>query len=302
VTPAAAGGRPGSVGAVRETSSWIVLTMGDRPVEVAAALDSIRSQTVPPDQIVLVGNGADPGTFPGVHSIALPRNLGVTGGRNAGAAAATGDVLFFLDDDARCADDRVAATVLDLLGERPDVAAVSMRIVDGETGETQRRHVPRLRAGDPARSSDVTTFLGGACAIRRLDYERCGGYADEFFYAMEETDLAWRLLDSGRSIHYLAAATVHHPATEPARHGQAFVSTARNRVWTAHRRLPRVLVPVYLVIWSTLMLLRAPGGRARRDVIAGLGEGIRTATPRPIDRMRWQTVLRMIRLGRPPVI
>ena len=276
--------------------------MGDRPVEVAAAVESIRSQTAPPGEIVLVGNGADPGSFPGARTIALPENLGVTGGRNAGAAAAVGDVLFFLDDDARCADDMVTETVLDLLDERPDIAAVSMRITDAATGETQRRHVPRLRAGDPARSSDVTTFLGGACAIRRLDYERCGGYPDEFFYAMEETDLAWRLLDLGRGIHYLATATVHHPATDPSRHGQAFVSTARNRVWTAHRRLPRVLVPVYLAVWSTLMLLRAPSGRARRSVLGGLAEGIRTTTPRPIERMRWRTVLRMTRLGRPPVV
>jgi GT2 family glycosyltransferase len=287
---------------VRETSSWIVLTMGDRPVEVAAAVDSIRSQSVPPDEIILVGNGTAPGTHPGVRSITLPENRGVTGGRNAGAAAATGDILFFLDDDARCADEQVAAAVLGLLEERSDVAAVSMRITDEETGATQRRHVPRLRAGDPLRSSDVTTFLGGACAIRRLDYERCGGYPDDFFYAMEETDLAWRLLDAGRSIHYLATAAVHHPATQPARHGQAFVSTARNRVWMAHRRLPRVLVPVYLVVWATLMLLRAPSGRARADVLRGLADGIRHPTPRPIERMRWRTVVRMTRLGRPPVV
>ncbi|MEZ5246155.1 MAG: glycosyltransferase [Acidimicrobiales bacterium] len=284
------------------TSSWIVLTMGDRPLEVAAAVESIRTQSVPPDEILLVGNGAAPGTYPGVRSITLPENLGVTGGRNAGAAAATGDVLFFLDDDARCADDQVARAVVDLFEQRHDVAAVSMRITDETTGVTQRRHVPRLRAGNPLRSSDVTTFLGGACAIRRLDYEKAGGYPDAFFYSMEETDLAWRLLDAGRSIHYLATATVHHPATQPARHGQAFVSTARNRVWTAHRRLPRVVAAVYLLVWTTLMLLRAPGTQARRDVVRGLADGVRQTTPRPIDRMRWRTVARMTRLGRPPVI
>ena len=287
---------------MRETTSWIVLTMGDRPSEVAAAVDSILSQSAPPDEIVLLGNGTDPGTLPGVHSIALPENLGVAGGRNAGAAAARGDVLFFLDDDARCADDRVAVAVLELLDRRPDVAAVSMRIADAATGVTQRRHVPRLRAGDPGRSSDVTTFLGGACAIRRVDFERCGGFPAEFFYSMEETDLAWRLLDHGRGIHYLATALVHHPSTAPARHGQAFVSTARNRVWTAHRRLPRALVPVYLGVWSALMLVRAPSRRARIETVRGLVEGVRRPTPRPIDRMRWRTVARMTRLGRPPVI
>ena len=287
---------------MRETTSWIVLTMGDRPAEVATAIDSIRRQSTPPDEIVLVGNGTDPGTLPGVRSLALPENLGVAGGRNAGAAAATGDILFFLDDDARCADAHVAAAVVELMDRRLDVAVVSMRITDETTGETQRRHVPRLRAGDSARSSDVTTFLGGACAIRRADFERCGGYPAEFFYAMEETDLAWQLLDRGRAVHYLASALVHHPSTVPARHGRAFVWTARNRVWLAHRRLPRVLVPVYLGIWTALMIARAPSMRAGRDVVRGLAEGVCRTTPRPIHRMRWRTVVAMTRLGRPPVI
>ena len=286
----------------RPTTSWILLTMGDRPAAVAAAVASIRDQTVAPDQIVVVGNGADPGPLPGAEVVTLPENLGVAGGRNAGAAAASGEVLFFLDDDAACASPTVAATVLELLAARPDVAVVSMGIADPETGETQRRHVPRLRAGDPARGGDVTTFLGGACAIRAADFAAAGGYPGAFHYAMEETDLAWRLLDAGRALHYLPAARVHHPATTPARHGHAFVMTARNRVWLARRRLPRLLGLVYVAVWTVLMLVRAPSGAARRDVLRGLGAGLREPVPQPVDRMGWRTAWRMLRLGRPPVI
>lgn len=285
----------------RPTTSWIVLTMGDRPTEVAAAVASICAQSEAPHEVLVVGNGADPGVIDGARTLTLSENVGITAGRNAGVAATTGDVLCFLDDDAVCAGDGVTAAIVDLFVERPDVAAISLRIVDAETGVAQRRHVPRLRA-DPDRAGDVTTFLGGACAIRRDDFVAVGGYAAEFFYAMEETDLAWRLLDRGRAIHYLATATVHHPASSPARHGHAFVRTARNRVWTAHRRLPRALVPVYLGVWTVLMILRAPSATARRETIAGLRAGVRERTPRPIDRMSWRTVLRMTRLGRPPVI
>jgi GT2 family glycosyltransferase len=287
---------------VPDTCSWIVLTMGDRPADVATAIDSIEAQSVPAEEVLLVGNGADPGAIDGVRTLHLPANLGVTGGRNAGADAATGDILFFLDDDARCAGPDVAAHVLAVFSARPEVAAVSFRITDADTGTTARRHVPRLRAGDPNRSSDVTTFLGGACAIRRADFLAAGGYPDEFFYGMEETDLAWALLNRGRAIHYLATAEVHHPATEPARHGHAFVSTARNRVWLAHRRLPRTLVPLYLSVWAFLMLARAPSPQARRDIVRGLRSGVRQRTPGPIDRMSWRTVARMTRLGRPPII
>ena len=284
------------------TTSWVLLTMGDRPDALAKALASIRGQETAPAEIVVVGNGAPPGPVGGARVVELADNVGIPEGRNVGADACNGDVLFFLDDDAACADPTVATRVVELFDARPEVAAVSMRLVDPATGRSERRHVPRLRASDPDRSSDVTTFLGGACAIRRRAFRGVGGYPGEFHYAMEETDLAWRLLDRGWKIHYLATAELHHPAGSPARHGHAFVATARNRVWLAHRRLPLVLAAVYLAVWSVLMMVRAPTWRARREVVDGIREGVRRPTPRPIAPMSWHTVWRMTRLGRPPVI
>ena len=78
--------------------------------------------------------------------------------------------------------------------------------------------------------------------------------------------------------------------------------TARNRVWTARRRLPLLLQPIYLVVWTLLMLARAPSATARRQTLDGLREGITTPPPPPVDRMSWRTVVHMTRLGRPPVI
>ncbi|MEO0492961.1 MAG: glycosyltransferase [Actinomycetota bacterium] len=276
--------------------------MGDRPDEIRAAVASIRSQRVVADEILVLGNGAELDPIDGATVVSLPENLGISEGRNEGVRRTAGDIVFFLDDDARCLGPEVSADVLEVFAERPEVAAVSMRVVDEATGVTQRRHVPRLRAGDPMRGGDVTTFLGGACAVRRGDFDAAGGYPDAYFYAMEETDLAWGLLDLGRSIRYLPEAAVHHPATVPARHGAAFVRTARNRVWLARRRLPLVLRPVYLLVWTTLMIVRAPSAEARRDVVRGLRQGVTQPPPGPVRRMRWATVWRMAGLGRPPVI
>lgn len=285
----------------RSRASWILLTMGDRPDDLRAAVASIRSQTVPPHQIVVVGNGADPGEVEGAEVLVVDDNLGVPGGRNLGAGAATGELLCFLDDDAVLADADVTEALVDAFDADPSLAAISMRLVDPRSGRTARRHVPRLRA-DADRSGAVTSFLGGACAIRSDDFRAAGGFPAEFHYAMEETDLAWRLLDRDRSIRYLADTVVHHPETAPARHGDAFVLTARNRVWLAHRRLPRVLTAVYVAVWAVLMVARAPTWTARREVVVGLVAGVRERTPRPIDRMTWRTVWRMTLLGRPPVI
>ena len=276
--------------------------MGDRPNEVSTAIASIREQSVAAHEIILVGNGTTVSEADDVTTLNLPDNVGVTGGRNAGAQVARGDVLFFLDDDARLIGSDVACDVLRLLDDRPEVAAVSLRIVDETSGQVQRRHVPRLRVGDPLLSSDVTTFLGGACAIRRNAFEQAGGYPEAFFYAMEETDLAWGLLDLGHTIHYLGSSAVHHPTTQPARHGFAFSATARNRVWLARRRLPRPMSWIYIMTSLVLTLVRAPSWQARKDIFGGTLTGVQTRPDLPSRPISWATIWRMTRLGRPPVV
>ena len=111
---------------------------------------------------------------------------------------------------------------------------LSFRVADPDGGPGARWHVPRLRAGDPERSSVVTTFAGGACAIRRSAYLEAGGLPDAFFFGHEETDLSWRLMDLGYRIEYDAAAVMCHPPVPNARHAIWYRLEARNRVcWPA---------------------------------------------------------------------
>ena len=166
---------------------------------------------------------------------------------------------------------------------------------------TQPRHVPRLRAGDPERSSAVTTFLGGASAIRRSAFLQVGGLPERFFYAHEETDLAWRLLGEGYRIEYDAQTVMYHPQVPPTRHAEFYRLNARNRVWLARRNLPVPLVPLYLGVWAVLMVLRNRDAHALRTWGKGFVEGWRT-DPGERRPMSWRTVWRMTRLGRPPVI
>ena len=120
----------------------------------------------------------------------------------------------------------------------PKLAVISFRVVDPAGGPGARWYVPRLRAGDPGRSSQVTTFVGCGCAIRRSAYLEAGGLPDQFFYAHEETDLSWRLLDLGYRLAYDAAARVGHPAVPNARHPTWYRLDGRNRVLLARRNLP----------------------------------------------------------------
>ncbi|MFL6139018.1 MAG: glycosyltransferase family 2 protein [Frankiaceae bacterium] len=280
----------------------MILTRGDRPAELAAAVDSVLAQDGDPVEVVVVGNGADvPGLPSVVRVVRLPDNVGIAAGRNEGARASTGEVIVFLDDDGRLADRDAVALLRLAFAADERLGIVSFRVRDPAGGPGARRHVPRLRAGDPHRSSDVTTFLGGACAVRRTVLDRCGGFPDAFFYAHEETDLAWRALDAGYRIRYDASIEMLHPATAPTRHAVFYRFNARNRVWLARRLLPWPLAVVYLLDWVALTVVRVREPAALRAWFTGFAEGWRTpcGPRRPIT---WRTALRMTRLGRPPII
>lgn len=77
--------------------------------------------------------------------------------------------------------------------------------------------------------------------------------------------------------------------------------TARNRVWLARRHLPLPLVPLYLGTWTLLTLARTRSLTGLRAWAGGFLEGLRTSCGRRRP-MRWRTVWRMTKLGRPPVI
>ncbi|MFE6843428.1 glycosyltransferase family 2 protein [Streptomyces sp. NPDC057686] len=285
----------------------VIITMGNRPEELKALLDSVARQDGDPIEVVVVGQGVQVTGLPaGVRTVDLPENLGIPGGRNVGIEAfgpggSEVDALLFLDDDGLLERTDTAELCRQAFAEDPRLGIVSFRIADPESGETQRRHVPRLRASDPMRSSRVTTFLGGANAVRTEVFEQVGALPGEFFYAHEETDLAWRALDAGWLIDYRADMVLLHPKTAPSRHAVYHRMVARNRVWLARRNLPAPLVPVYLGVWLLLTLLRKPSVPALKAWFGGFKEGWTTPCG-PRRPMRWRTVWRLTRLGRPPVI
>ena len=282
--------------------SCVILTMGNRPAELDRAIASTATLRADGGDLVVVGNGADVPPVPeGVTTLRLPENVGVAAGRNAGVDACTGDVVLFLDDDGWYPDPGLGEYIAGRFAADPVLAVISFRVVDPAGGPGARWHVPRLRAGDPERSSQVTTFAGGACAIRRAAYLEAGGLPAQFFYAHEETDLAWRLMGLGYRLEYDATARMCHHAMPNARHAEFYRLDGRNRVLLARRNLPWPLAGAYLLDWLAMTLIRVRSASAVRAWLSGFAEGWRTdpGQRRPISvRTAW----RMTRAGRPPVI
>lgn len=290
--------------------SVVVLTMGNRSIELERAVRSALAQEDVDIEVVVVGNGIDPVGLAGegsplrdplVTALHLPYNVGIPAGRNRGAEASIGEIVLFLDDDGWYPSTRLCAYLRDRFDADPALGIVSLRVQDPTGGPGERRHVPRLRVGDPGRSSVVTTFLGGACAMRRTAYDAAGGLPERFFYAHEETDLAWQALNAGFRIEYDAAAVMFHPAVLPSRHDSFYRYNARNRVWLARRNLPWPIGVVYLAVWAALTVVRERRPSVLGQWFKGFAEGWRrpAGERRPIG---YRTAWRMTRAGRPPII
>lgn len=85
----------------------VIIPTRNRPKQVVAAVRSALDQTVVPHEVIIVVDGTDSVTVqglqalenPSVHIFESPVPQGAAGARNSGIAAATGDLIAFLDDD-----------------------------------------------------------------------------------------------------------------------------------------------------------------------------------------------------------
>jgi GT2 family glycosyltransferase len=280
----------------------IVLTQGRRPTELAAALESLAAQQGVEIDVVVVGNGWAPTALPdGVRAVSLAEDRGIPAGRNAGVPDVRGELLFFLDDDARLAAPDALAAVAARFSADPSLGLLQLRVDAADGGIPPRDWVPRLRVGDRARSSDVTAVWEGAVAMRRSVFEAVGGWPEEFVRGHEGVDLAWRVLDAGSRVAYAGDIAVLHPAYVTAPHEHSVYYGARNRVWLARRNLPLPLGVLYVAgfMLRTLPVLRS---RARvRAALRGYRDGFRQNCGAR-RRLHARTLWRMTRNGRPPII
>ena len=262
------------------TLSVIVVNWNGRE-HLSTCFRSLEASEYPRErlELILVDNGSTDGSldlmrglFPRVRLIALPSNLGFTGGNNAGVEAASGEILVFFNNDMRIDPGAIPALVA-ALDDRHSCAAARVlswngRRIDFLRGTTSfeargfQEHYgePRERWLD----YDTTTFSpnGGAFAVTRAAYIRSGGFDERFFAYYDDVDLGWRLRLTGFDVRVVPDAIVYH------RHGatsrrfpspQKRFLMERNALWTALKNygdetLSRALGPILLLAAARIVL------------------------------------------------
>jgi GT2 family glycosyltransferase len=281
----------------------VVLTAGRRPEDLRAAVESLSAQRDVELDVVVVGNGCEPTGVPGgVRVLALDRDDGIPAGRNAGVAHVRGELLFFLDDDARLAAPDALARVAAEFAADPGLGLLQLHVEPLEPGGARSRDwVPRLGNGDPGRSGAITVVWEGAVAIRRELFDRVGGWPAPFRFVHEGVDLGWRVMDAGYNVRYAGDVVVLHPSPTGRPHGYSYYFGARNRVWLARRYLPLPLGALYVTSFALRTVPRLKSRRAVQETARGYRDGMR-GPGAGRSRLRARTLLRMTRAGRPPIM
>ncbi|WP_240489845.1 glycosyltransferase family 2 protein [Actinomadura atramentaria] len=283
----------------------VVLTMGNRPAELVKLLDSVLAQDGGPARIVVVGNGAPLPDLPdGVDTLKLPTTsasrAAATPGSTRSARPADVDVAVYLDDDGLVPDPTTFVRLYRLFAERPDLGIVPFRIAD-ERGETRRRHVPRLGARGALRAGHVTTFVGGGNAVRMAVADQTGDWPAQFSSPTRgpmspgAPSMPDGPSSTGRSSCSITRAptpratrstTAPPPATASGSPAATFPPRSSPSTSGSGRSAP------------------SPAAHPSRAFAHGSPASPKAAASpaRPGRPMRWRTVWRMTRLGRPPII
>ena len=147
------------------------------------------------------------------------QNTGVAGGRNLISAQGHGQIIIALDNDSVFEHPWVAARAVEAFQRRPELGALGFCILaqDRRQPDLTSWGYPKSLLGRYRGRFETTTFVGAGHAIRRLTWERIGGYDPRFFFTWEEYDFCLRAIALGWRIAYDGSLGVIHKVSPEAR-------------------------------------------------------------------------------------
>ena len=159
---------------------------------------------------------------PEVRIVETGANLGFAAGANRGAAVARGDVLVFLNPDARI-EPRAIDVLVEALGSTPRAGIAGGGLLDAagrwQPGAARFHPVAHLLLDTtPGRLATrgrrepyvVDWVYGTFMAVRRDAFRQLGGFDESYFLYGEDLDLCHRAAALGlRTIHVPGARAVH---------------------------------------------------------------------------------------------
>ncbi len=263
---------------------------------LAQTLGSVEMQSYQPREIIVVDNGSADGTddflrrsFPHMHLVALPRNIGAVA-RNHGVIRAKSNIVVMLDNDVAFDSAYELQKIVNAFARLPQADCIAFKVLDATGSGLHVRDWchPRSYLRHQDTEFETPYITEGACAFRRDRFLQLGGYYEPLYIGHEGWDLALRLLDQGGHIVYTPAVRVRHAELNDASRNswRPFYYYTRNYLWIAARNYRLGPVVPFLVKYLGMMAyfslrvghLRA-FARGLRDGLTGLPMAWRTRKP-----------------------
>ncbi|WP_216395414.1 glycosyltransferase [Arcanobacterium phocae] len=195
------------------------------------AVKYLRQTSWPQDQleIVVVENNSGDDSLakfreqiPNEVIVDAGKNLGFAGGCNLGVASSTGDVVAFLNNDARPDENWISAAVARIEAD-PKIGCVASKVlnwegdkidyVDGSLtwfGMGYKREAGWDYVGQGSSEKNVLFATGAAMFVPRHVYEELGGFDEKFFMFYEDVDFGWRVTLAGYDVRYVPTSIAYH--------------------------------------------------------------------------------------------
>lgn len=209
-----------------------VITVNFRDAAVTCALlDSIRENTYPNLEVIVVDNGSLEDSrqtfarhYPGVKVITSTKNLGFAGGNNLGIQAASGEYLFFVNNDTVFTDGLVENLLKRFVD--PKVGAVGPKIhyfdhpgiiqfagftkVSVITGRNRTIGQNEKDTGQYDLAKEMPYIHGAAMMLSREVVDQIGDMPEVYFLYYEELDWCEQVRRAGYQVFYEPAALIYH--------------------------------------------------------------------------------------------
>ncbi len=200
-----------------DTGVSIVIPVHNGGENFRKCLSSVAACDPPPLETIVVADGESDGSWRiaeeyAMQVIKLPLSGGPARARNAGANAAKGDILFFIDADETVPKDAVKQIAADFR-QHPDMAALFGSYDDDPYESNFLSQYKNLlhHYVHQTGSSEASTFWSGCGVIRRNIFLEMNGFDEGYRHpSIEDIELGYRLRKAGHTIRLLKELQVKH--------------------------------------------------------------------------------------------
>lgn len=255
---------------------------------------SIQKNTYLNWEIIVIENGSNDGSvemlekefgqWPNFHLIKLEKNFGPALARNRGVAKAKGKIICFLDNDTEVDPDWIKNAIKYYENDsKVGILQCKLLMFDNRkkldyAGEylsslgflVHRAYFEEEDHGQYDKPGEILAAKSAGMFIRKDVFDKIGGFDDDYFIFVEETDLSWRSWLAGyKAIFAYDSIVFHHFSSIKKIASPAFNNRlvrfhgTKNYILTLYKNLALrnliVILPKHIFLWFGLafyLLLR----------------------------------------------